>query len=113
MKKNIYFYIFLAFLFLESNLTFALKLDNPLGSQGVTTIPGLVDKIIDFLIQLSAPVVTIMILVGAFKMLTAGGNTDKFKEGKKTITYAVIGLAIILISKGITSIVKDFLGIKN
>lgn len=85
-------------------------LKNPLG---VSTIPALVDKITTYIIELAAPIVTIMILVGAFQMLTAAGNESKFSQGKKTITYAVIGMAVVLVAKGITAVITNFLGVSK
>jgi hypothetical protein len=85
-------------------------LPNPLG---VGTIPELIDRITTYIIQLAAPIVTIMILVGAFQMLTAAGNESKFSQGKKTITYAVIGMAVVLVAKGITAVITNFLGVSK
>ena len=113
MKKTIYSII--ASVIALPTMAYAqnkpLVLENPLGGAGVDSIPALIDKITTFLVEAAAPIVTIMILVGAFKMLTAAGNENKFQEGKKTITYAIIGMAVVLLSKGVTSIIKDFLGV--
>ncbi len=90
----------------------ALTLENPLGNTGVNSISALIDKITTALVEAAAPIVTIMVLVGAFKMLTAGDNETKFQDGKKTITYAVIGMAVVLLAKGIELVIKDFFGVK-
>jgi hypothetical protein len=87
-----------------------LVLKNPLGDVGVTSIQGLISAIIGFIIlDIAPPIITIMFLVGAFKMLTAGSNESKFKEGKNTLTYAVIGAAVVLLSYGATDLIKSFL----
>lgn len=85
------------------------KLDNPLK---VGTIPDLIDNITMYLVNIGGSIVVIMILIGAFKMLMAAGNENKFSEGKKTVTYAVIGMAVILLSRGAALIIKDVLGAK-
>ena len=88
----------------------ALELKNPLAEAGVTSIPDLINGIANFIaFQIAPPIITIMVLWGAFKMLTAGGNESKFQEGKKTITYAIIGAAAVLLASGITSLIKNFL----
>lgn len=84
-----------------------INLPNPLG---VTSFADLIDRIVNYLIILSAPIVAGMIIWGAFQILNAVGNPEKAIEGRRTITYAVIGYAIILISKGITLIVQQILG---
>lgn len=44
------------------------------------------------------PLVSIMILYGAFLMIIAAGSEEKFRQGKKIITSAVIGFVIVLSS---------------
>ena len=51
-----------------------------------------------------------MVIYGGFQILTAGGTPEKFTTGRKTILYAVIGYGIIIISKGVTLILKQLLG---
>lgn len=84
-------------------------LPNPLGP-GITSIGDLLDRIIGALLIVSIPIATIMILVGAFQILTAAGDTEKFARGKKTILYSVVGLAIILLARVITAVIKSVLG---
>ena len=88
-----------------------IKLPNPLGEG--TTIASLLDRLLDFLaIQLGPVIAAIMIIIGAFQILFAGGDPEKFLVGKRTIIYTVIAYAIILVGKGITLIIKDFLTVK-
>jgi hypothetical protein len=75
---------------------------------GVSDISGLINKIIDFLIIVAAPIVAGMILIGAYQMLFSAGDPEKFKVGRRTIVYAVVGYTIILLSKGIAMIIKNF-----
>ena len=51
----------------------------------------------------------IIILLGGFKWMTAGGNEDKVGEAKKLIIAGVIGLIIILASWGIATFVINAL----
>lgn len=74
------------------------------------TITGVLDKIMTYLIMVGAPIVAIMVIYGGFQILTAGGEPEKFTTGRKTILYAVIGYGIIILSKGVTLILKQLLG---
>lgn len=75
---------------------------------GVNSAEGLLNKILDWLIKIIAPILlTIMVIIGAFQMLFAQGNAEKFSAGRKTIVYAVIGYAIIFISQGVALIIKS------
>ncbi len=67
------------------------------------------DKIIDFLFTLAMPLTAILVLVGGFQMITAGGSPEKFSAGKKTIIYAAIGFAVVLLAKGVVGFIQDLL----
>lgn len=103
--------------FLPQNAVFAdgnvgppkgINLPNPLGL--TETIPQLLEKIIRFLGEIASPIVAIIVIYGAFQILFAAGNPEKFATGKKTILYAVIGYAIIWIGWGIAKAIADFIG---
>jgi hypothetical protein len=83
-----------------------VKLENPLGDKSIKTI---IDSIVKFITRIGSIVVTIMIIIGAFQMIFSAGDPEKFKKGKTTIVYAVIGLLIILIANGIMAVVRNVL----
>ena len=85
-------------------------LDSPLGSQ---TFATLLQSIINYLIIVAVPILTIMVLIGGFQMLTAGDNENRFKQGKKTLTYAAIGAIVILASSGLLFVLGEILGIDS
>jgi len=83
---------------------------NPLKT---TSITALLDRVIGYLMVIASPIVAIMVIVGAFQILTAGGDPEKFKTGKKTILYAVIGFAIVLLARGLIAILHQLLGVQQ
>jgi len=50
-------------------------------------------------------VAVVIIILGGFKWMTAGGNEDKVAESKKLITAGIIGLVIVLAAWGIATFV--------
>lgn len=52
-------------------------------------------------------VAVVIILIGGFKWMTAGGNEEKVSEARKLITAGIIGLVIILASFAIAKFVLD------
>ena len=72
-------------------------------------VPGLLKSIVNWLIEIGAIVAVGMVIWGAFQMMFAGGDPEKFKTGRNTIFYTVVGYAILLIGWGITAIVKELL----
>lgn len=79
---------------------------NPLG---VSNVADLIDRIVNYIIVIGGSIVALMVLIGAFKILTFNGDEKKIKSGKDTIVYAVVGYALVLISKGIVMIIKEVL----
>ena len=73
------------------------------------SIEDLLDKIADILFTYSIPLLVIMIIIGAFYLLTAGGSPDKISTGKKIITWAIIGFVVILIAGSIASLIRNLL----
>lgn len=72
----------------------------------------LVDKIMNFIFVLAVIAVPLIIIVGAFQLLTSGGDPKKIGAGKNMITYALIGLAIILLARGIIAMIQQAIGVK-
>lgn len=81
----------------------SVPLPNPLGTNNLVEV---VNRIATWLIAVATPIVAVMVIVGAFQMLFAGGNEENFRKGKKTITYSVIGFIIVLLAKGVAAIIK-------
>ena len=85
-------------------------LPNPLRT---TSFVDLVNRLIGYLMLLASPIVAIMVIYGGFQILTAAGDPEKFKNGRQTILYAVIGFAVILLAKAIIAILKQLLGVEG
>lgn len=83
-----------------------ITLKNPLKYE---TFPEALEAIVSYLVVIAVPLATIAIIYGAFQMLTAGGNVEKFQTAKKTIAYAAVGLIIVFVGWGIAKILKDVL----
>lgn len=75
----------------------------------VTTIPELVKTITTWAFRLGLILAPLMILVGAFYFLTAGGSPERIKTGQKIMLWTIIGLGIILFSRIIISIIESIL----
>ena len=65
----------------------------------------IVASVINVILGFLGIIAVVIILLGGFKWMTAGGSEDKIGEAKKLITAGVIGLVIILASWGIATFV--------
>lgn len=69
------------------------------------------DNIIRGIFWISVPIVSIMVLIGAFQLIVAAGDEKKISDAKKTIVYATIGFLVAIIASGIVPIIRGILGI--
>ncbi len=76
---------------------------------GSTDIRTTIASIIKVAMGLLGIVAVVIVLVGGFKWMTAGGNEEQVGEAKKWIFSGVIGLAIILSAYALASFVIDSL----
>ncbi len=81
-------------------------IDNPLEAETITEV---INAIIGLLKIIALPLAMIMIIWGGIQVLTAAGSEDKLSQGKKTITWAVIGLAIVYAVSFIVGIIEELL----
>jgi len=77
-----------------------------LGNQDPRTTAA---SVINVLMGFLGIIAVVIILLGGFKWMTAGGGEDKIAEAKKLMTAGVVGLAIILAAWGITVFVLNSL----
>jgi len=56
---------------------------------------------INWVLGILALIAVVMILIGGFRWMTAGGNEEKVEGAKKLLIAALIGLVIILASWGL------------
>ena len=80
--------------------------DTGLGSRDPRAI---VASVIRIILGFLGIVAVIIILLGGFKWMTAGGNEDKVAEARKLIVSGIIGLVIIMAAFGIAQFVINSL----
>ena len=72
---------------------------------GTSDVRSTIAQIIRVAMGLLGIVAVVIILIGGFKWMTAGGNEDQVGEAKKWIFSGVIGLVIILSAYALASFI--------
>ncbi|SRR6056297_2110864 len=72
-----------------------------------TDLRAVIGSIINTALSFLGVVAVIIVLIGGFKYMTAGGSEEKVGDAKKWIISGIIGLAIILAAYAITSFVIE------
>ncbi|MFC1598453.1 pilin [Patescibacteria group bacterium] len=71
---------------------------NPLGVKGVAGISTVIGRVIKAILGIVGAFALTMVVTGGIFLLTAAGNQDKVKKGKDVLTWAVIGIMIVISS---------------
>ena len=82
-------------------------------SWGMICLLNSLYTIVDWVFLILVGVAGIWVLMGAFTLLTAGGNAEKVTTGRNYILYAAIGLAVALLAKAVPGIVKVVMGLSG
>lgn len=84
---------------------------NPQGSicneinSGDSGLPATLKTVINVLLMGVGIVAVIMIIIGAINYITSGGDPGKTAKARSTITYAIVGLVVALLSFAIVNFV--------
>jgi len=81
---------------------------NPLG---VGTFTAVLNTILNFLFNIALVVAPLTILAAAFMFVTGGGNPEQVSRAKKTLIWTVVGLIVIILSRGIVAALQGILGV--
>ena len=72
------------------------KLVNPLAKGEVEDIPTLVEKLLEIVLKIGAPLIAIAIIYSGYLFIAAQGDPTKLATAKQTLVYVVVGAAILL-----------------
>ena len=75
--------------------------------KGGLTISGVLKDVLDILSAVVGIVAIIMVIVGGFRYIVAGGDSNAIQSARTTITYALVGLAIAALSQFLVQFVLN------
>lgn len=81
----------------------------------IATIQGLeciFINILNIATSLAGLAVFIMLLVGGFKYLTSGGDPKAAQSARNTLTYAILGLVLVIAAWFILKFIAEFTGVE-
>lgn len=83
------------------------KLDNPINAK---SFPELLENITRGLIPLALTLATAAIIWAGFKFITASssGDTSKIKEARTTLTWILVGTAVVVGAYALASAIVNF-----
>lgn len=77
----------------------------------LSSLPTYFGNILMAMIPLIGLIAFIMVLAGGFKILTSAGDAKGMAGGRQTITLAVVGIALSIISWLVLILVRNLTGV--
>ena len=78
----------------------------PTGTDEAYLRGGYLPEITTTVISAAGVAAVLFIIIGGIQILTAYGSDEKLSKGKKTITFAIVGLVIAILSYAIVSVIS-------
>lgn len=76
-----------------------------------TTTAAIIRSAITVVYWIVSGLLVLIIVIGGYVILTSTGSPERVSQGRKIIVYAIIGFAIMVVSRGILEIIYLILGV--
>ena len=109
MKKIIIVSLSCMFLFGFSLSVFAGNLTEPPASpkiNSITAILTLVNTLVNWFFTIVMAIAVLMLIIAGFTWMTSGGNEEKITTARKMLIWALVGIAIALLSRGLVTLIQ-------
>jgi len=77
----------------------------------ISDLQGIFQNVVGAILALAGIVLFVLLLTGGFKFITSGGDPKAVESAQKTITYAIGGLILILLSYLFLVFIKQITGV--
>lgn len=84
-----------------------VEFENPIKKN---TVAEVITAIVDWVYKMALILAPLAITIGAFYLITAAGDPERVKTGKKIITWAMIGIAVVLLATSFKLVMESLLG---
>jgi hypothetical protein len=68
----------------------------------------LIRKVLNIAFALIGSVSLLFLIIGGFRYMASGGNEEQATLGRKTMTYAILGLVVVIMAITLVNIVVNF-----
>lgn len=86
----------------------SIEIKNPLK---IENIAELIERVMAFLFWLGVVLLPLFLFIGAFYLVTSGGNKERISKGKRIIVYATVGYLLLIGAKAIIGLVFSAIGL--
>lgn len=110
MKKIISSSLLVSFLILSVGIPSIVVADTT-GIKEAPEIPLMptIDTIINIIFTFLLVFAAIMLIMAGFQFMTAGGDSEAVKKARDKVLYAIIGLIVAFLARGLISFIEQML----
>lgn len=83
-----------------------IKFTNPIHADN---IQELIASVTTWLITFGLAIAVLMLIYGGLLFVTAAGSEEKVTNARRILTWSVVGIAVLLLAKGIEFVIRSFL----
>ena len=83
------------------------------GGTPTEQVENILSQVIGFLTAVGVIYFTIQIILAGYSFLSSQGDKTKLEESRKKITNSILGLTIIVVAIGLSTLLANLLGIKD
>jgi hypothetical protein len=98
--------IFFFFIFINKAAALDVNLTNPLSTSDFNKLVG---NTLQWVLSVAGSVALIMLIFGGITYITAAGDEQRITTAKRTITWAILGLTVVLLSYAIIAVLDKIL----
>lgn len=78
---------------------------------GAADIINIIDNLANWLFAILLAIAMVFIILAAFQFLTSGGDPARVTSARQSLMYALVGIAIAFLARGLVFLVRFVLGI--
>jgi glucose uptake protein GlcU len=73
-------------------------------------LEGVFNNLVQSILGFAGIVLFIFLIIGGFKFITSAGDPKALEEAKKTLSYAIMGLVLLLVSYLVLVLIEQITG---
>lgn len=74
-------------------------------------LEGIIANILNVIIAVVGVILLFTLIMGGFQYITSGGDKEQTAKAKKTLTYGIVGLLVVLGAWLIIRLIEEFTGL--
>lgn len=80
------------------------------GREATGDVMTVLDRVVDWLFYILLFVAAVFIIIAAYYFVTASGDPETVKKARTLILYAIIGIVVAFVARGLVFLVERMIG---